>query len=381
MAKDDILVSDLMQLSDDTFELYASADAKAAQTPEFSVKLLRAPNAANAAPKNGLNGKVIVLDPGHFGGAYAKVEDRIIQADMPDGTAADFNEGTLNMATALHLKELLSKAGATVHLTKDAVGKGAISASFEEWKNGPEFLAAVEKKIEKIADSAKRQAARDWWLKESTDLEKFRMLYNSLDIEERVKVISQLKPDLTLFIHYNAGSTKDPVSGKNILTKENYCMAFVGGSYMKGELATPESRQNFVKQLFGDSLDESAKVSSLIVKELVTGLGINPVSEHNEIAQELYLKKSCVKICDGVYARNMSSTQKVPGVVCYAEPLCQDNETMCRVLNDKSHKIGGLNTSPYVTQVAQAYYNGISKYFGVVEAPKSPLKAEPEHSH
>jgi len=321
--------------------------------------------------KNGLSGKHIVLDPGHFGGALSEVEERYVRANL-DGTRIHFDEGTLTVATARILKTKLEKAGARVTITKNVVGRGVLDQGFYDWQASPEFEKSVDMKVANIEDPKERAHAKRWWMSEATDVEKFRLLFNVMDIEKRAEIITSLKPDFTLFLHFNSGADRDPISGDNLLTEDNYSVIFVGGAYVQGELESKEARRNFVRQLFTSEVFESKIASSYLVEALEKDLGISPVSEYHEYAQEGYLKKYSLKLSDGVYARNMTLTRRVPGVIAYAEPLCQDNVHMINLLAQRGLQVGDLITSPYLLKVATAYYKGIEKYFGHPAAEEEP---------
>ena len=58
----------------------------------------------------------ILLDPGHYGGAWSEHESRHVQRDgeLP------IREGNLTYATAELAAEALTRAGATVYLTREA---------------------------------------------------------------------------------------------------------------------------------------------------------------------------------------------------------------------------------------------------------------------
>jgi len=60
----------------------------------------------------------IAIDPGHFGGPYAHLEERFIDIPAQDGhPALVFDEGSLTYWTALELQALLEAAGAETMIT------------------------------------------------------------------------------------------------------------------------------------------------------------------------------------------------------------------------------------------------------------------------
>jgi hypothetical protein len=77
----------------------------------------------------------------------------------------------------------------------------------------------------------------------------------------------------------------------------------------------------------------------------------------------VYLKDNCMKTgASGVFCRNLTLTRKVKGVICYGESLYQDNVNECKLLSKKEIKVGEMETSKRVEEVAEAYFNGIMNY-------------------
>jgi hypothetical protein len=52
----------------------------------------------------------------------------------------------------------------------------------------------------------------------------------------------------------------------------------------------------------------------------------------------------------------------VKGTLCYGESLYQDNVIECKALSKKEIKIGDMETSKRVEEVAEAYYEGIMNF-------------------
>ena len=76
----------------------------------------REPPSKEPENADSLDGLRILLDPGHYGGAWSEHESRHVQRDgeLP------IREGNLTYATAELAAEALTQAGATVYLTREA---------------------------------------------------------------------------------------------------------------------------------------------------------------------------------------------------------------------------------------------------------------------
>ena len=288
----------------------------------------------------------IALDPGHFGGDLAFVEDRFIDmlpvCEIGEREGIQFNEGTLTLLTAKVLKELLESSGAEVFLTRNSLAKGAVDLSFDEW-------------LEKVYQKGKKSE-----LDLSSKKKKFRSQYNALDLKVRAQKINAFQPDVTLFIHYNSHKAEDKETGKTKVTPENYNMAFIGGAFMEGELKQKRDRYEFLRLIVSDDLEKSAILSKFVVEEFQKQLAVGIIGENKETS---YLEKSCIQVSEGVFSRNLALTRLVHGVLCYGESLCQNNEQECLRLNNCEVVIDGIKGPKRVLQVAKAYYNGLLAFY------------------
>lgn len=334
-----------------------------------------------------LLGMRIALDPGHLGGTMEfarKTERKFVRmkADPTHGlpTDIDFNEGNIALATAMILKDQLEAAGAKVLVSRKGEGKGSMGMNLDEW------LQSEHKKYEtrsgrlgKNRDSeayllqcAGSNYAHDydlasedsvWWSKEATRRHIYRIPFLKQDFRDRARKINAFRPHLTLIIHYNIHETNeaDP-QGYLRPTKKNYCMAFVPGSFMEGELGKPEDRLAFLTKLLTDDLEISEKASDIIVQEHVSQLGV-PVIEWNPAIKYLGLA-SLQTNSEGVFARNLSLTRLINGPMCFGESLLQDNIDECQRFNVGDFTAEGMTTpvSNRVKEVAQAYFDGVVKW-------------------
>ncbi|WP_068470886.1 N-acetylmuramoyl-L-alanine amidase [Candidatus Protochlamydia phocaeensis] len=338
LVKDPALAKQFL-LTKEAFFLYATEEDSQAHRPEFTLALASRPTSErpHSLPlPSTLAGLKIAIDPGHFGGRYAKLEQRWIEMDRPDSNQASdsisFNEGTLTLLTAKLLKNLLEDAGAQVLLTKETNGTGVYPEDFFDWLGR---LNSSKSPFELFKD------------------------YNRLDLLARADKINAYKPDVTLIIHYNAHGGRDPITQQNIPQPYNYNMVFVGGSFCRNELSDFKSRYAFLHLLLTQTMDRSIALSEAILKEFVKQLNVPAVEEADPVP---YLKNACINISKGVYARNLALTRLVHSPLCYGESLCQDNKQECLRLNDKSLVLEGIQGPERVKQVAMAYFKGLQAF-------------------
>lgn len=334
----DAEIGNYFSITDTGFSLYSSALKKSRNEPEYTLQFWKEGEKIPSKKKIGLSGVKIAIDPGHFGGSSAELEERFIDIKIQGKKPARFNEGTLTLLTALALKEMLEKEGAEVLLTKEEIGKGVYQQDFSTWlKNHREFSSS---------NMGSSQI--------------FRSFYNPLDLQARAEKINRFNPDATIIIHYNADDTRDLITQKTGPSKENYNMVFIPGAFSRNELAKQESRYEFMRLLVTQDEENSEKLSSYILEEFVEVLQV-PAVTYSDRAP--YLRNVCMKLSEGVYARNLYLTRMVHSPLCYGETLLQNNFAECEKLATNDTEVQGIPCSSRVIQVAKAYYLGIKKYF------------------
>jgi N-acetylmuramoyl-L-alanine amidase len=286
--------------------------------------------------KQTLKNRKIALDPGHFGGILAELEERYINTSLHDSklNSIRFDEGTLTYLTMIELKKYLESEGAIVFCSRDAIGKGAHKQNFFEWLQDRPLLWRSDKSLSKI----------------------FRTHYNIEDLMERAKKINAFKPDITILIHYNASTQSE-----SYLSESNYNMAFIPGAFCKNELKSRKSRYDFLRLLVTDQIEKSLNLSKHLVKQFVRKLKIPTIDDNH--TETSYIKKACLKLSDGVYSRNLALTRLIESPLCYGETLVQNNKKEVLILARKDTEIDGILCSSRIKLVAKAYFEGIKDYF------------------
>jgi len=333
-------IAHYFSLSDDALTLYDSPSTQKEQNIEYLLKFAHSNDTREEkALRKSLVGVKIAIDPGHFGGQYAHLEERYI--DIPPSLERSkpiqFDEGTLSFLTAIYLKILLEKEGAIVMITRDQIGKGVYPEDFFDWlKNHPQL-----------------------WRGEVSLNKLFRKYYNPLDLRARAAKINAFAPDLSIVIHYNSHHVDEESASNNAVTASNYNLVFIPGAFCRNELATQESRYEFLRLLTNADLKGSHALSRSILEQFNEKLKI-PMVSNSDGAR--YLDSVCLKVAEGIYARNLALTRLIHGPVCYGETLIQNNIDECLNLSRTDFVIHGRPCSSRVKQVAEAYYEGIKNY-------------------
>lgn len=277
-----------------------------------------------------LKGMRIALDAGHVAGDLktAKLEGKFIEMTYK-GEKIAFWEADLAWHTQNYLQRQLEKHGAIVMTTRQ-YGKTAFGVDYDTWYT--RFDGQAEKP----------NKSRMFW-----------RYFRHKDNDERVRMVNEFRPDLTMIMHYNVDGGNRPWKRP---CRSNYSMAFTGGAYMNGELFNKERRFNLLRFLLTDDIEESAKLSHQVLRRLNSDVGIptHPSSS--------YQRNTINTNYSGVYARNLSLSGRIYGTLCYAEPLFQDNREEVLRLNTRDYNFEGKMIPSRVVEVAKAYENAILDY-------------------
>lgn len=241
----------------------------------------------------------IAIDPGHFGGKYARLEHRSFLVG-----GKRIQEGDLTFQTALYLKKMLESAGMEVFMTRSRLGAGALAEPYSE--------------------------------------EEAFNAYNLRDLNERARQINAFEPDLTVCIHYNIYSGETSICSP---APHNFCCAFVPGGFGKGELARMADRGEFLRLLLTNDIEKSIELSKCILTAFEKELLIPCQTNRG------HLKNICKWVGRGVFARNLVLTRQIKGPICYGETLCMDAETEYLRLSEAR-----------LQEVARSYLHGIQQY-------------------
>ena len=302
-----------------------------------------------------LKGLKIAIDAGHIAGdmEMGNIEKKCLtfKCDSLKGLkdSIAIAEGTLTFATAKLLKDKLEAEGAEVFMTRPFNNSSAFGVTFDSWletnyKNSVDSLY----KIGKLSLSQKQ-----FFLSaKASKRDKFRVIFKDVDLQKRAEIINNYKPDFTIIIHFNVDETN---TGWTKPANKNFNMTFVGGAFMKSDLATPEKRFEFLRLLISNDLEKSITLSSAMVKSFETNLNVKTAT----IKDANYLMEGCLSAGEpGVYCRNLQLTRYIHSPLVYGETLYQDNMKECIALNKECDKIKNAR----VQQVAEAYFQGILNY-------------------
>jgi hypothetical protein len=253
--------------------------------------------------------KRIVLDPGHIGGEWARIEERFFVR----GTDRPVQEAVLNLAVARLLKPQLEAAGATILFTKN---------NFEPVtdKRPEDFRAQAERDVAKLArfdifPPLEREAARADAIRKRAET----LFYRGAEIAARARRVNEeLKPDITLCIHFNAVDWNERFE----LVDDNRLVVFVHGNYLPSELEDDEQKFRLMSKLLSRSHEMELRVAEALASALAKATGLPPV--------EYAPGGAAVRVGTNryVYTRNLAANRLIDGPVVFLEPYYQNNRVV-----------------------------------------------------
>jgi N-acetylmuramoyl-L-alanine amidase len=315
-------LTNYLSVSNEAVEVYSSANrtgapvfrlAFAVEVTNVPARAFRAPDELRAARGSNdppLQGLRVGLDPGHIGGAWARMEERFFFASREDWF---LQEAALNLLVARLARERLEALGATVMLTKDGL-EPVTAQRPEDFRAEAEQLVGMDPRWSHLPELF-QQAAREDLVRKRQEL----LFYRTAEIKARAaRVNDELKPDLTVAIHFNAMDTGERWE----LTDENGLVVFVHGNYTPGELADDEHKFFLFQKLLANARDIEVAVASVFVDELRKATGLPPA--YFASGGNLHP----VDVDSYLYARNLAANRQYRGPVVYLEPYFMNNRVV-----------------------------------------------------
>jgi len=250
----------------------------------------------------------IALDPGHIGGDWARFEERHFAC----GNDKPIEEAALNLTVARLLQQRLEKARLTVFLTKN--------------------------NLQPVTDQRPPIARADI-------------------VARARKINDEIKPDLTLCIHFNATAGKD-------LVNDNRLGVFIHGNYLPTELADDEQKFHLLAKLLERSHSVELAVAESIANALARATRLEPLPP----------SENAVPAGENPYVllRNLAANRLYRGPVVYLEPYYMNNRVVYQRLQlgdyDGVKKIGHQLYRSIFREYADAVADGLLSFLET--APK-----------
>jgi N-acetylmuramoyl-L-alanine amidase len=311
--------------------------------PLFTLRFASSVSSANSHP---LSLKRIALDPGHIGGAWARMEERFFER----GKDRPVQEAELNLMVARLLKTRLEAMGAQVFLTKD---------NFEPVtdKRPADFQAQAEQEITASTrfdtfPPLEREAAFADAVRKRAEV----LFYRSSEIAARASLLNEkIKPDLTICLHVNAVEWDECQS----LVDDNRLVVFVHGNYLASELKDDDQKLRLLEKLLERSHAKEMLAATAFAASLASATKLPPV--------DYGPNSGAVRVGDNpyVFARNLAANRLVNGPVVFLEPYYQNNRLVYQRIQLGDYEglrdVNGTPMKSIFREYADAVAEGLSK--------------------
>ncbi len=313
----------------------------------WSLAPWQGPTAPVRPPLDGLR---LLVDPGHYGGAWAEVEQR--HRDLGHGEPV--REGDLTWATARLLEEELAPRGVSIALSRGPPPAESFSGAAPGFRRESELGQAL---AERSGDGAlafvHRRSLFGRWLvdrqREALRAGDPFAMFARFDLRRRARRAESFAAEVTLSIHYN---TLGPRGQRGLL-------AFVHGGLLPGELATRSQRYWAIRRLLEGSLAESAALAGELLAAASEELGV-PLLAGEPVA--VLPRKVAIAEHPGVFARNLGLLRRTPGVVVLFEGPPVDHPDEYALLQDRSVTVDGRGAPARARALAQALGRGLLRW-------------------
>ena len=286
-----------------------------------------------------LAGLKIAIDPGHIGGAWAKMEERWFVV----GTGTPVQEGDMTLHVAKLLKPRLEALGATVSLVRE--------------KPEPVTPIRPEALLSLATDSATQSPQK---LAE-------RLFYRTAEIRARAELVNTtLKPDLVLCLHFNAEAWGDPLNPT--LIERTHLHLLLNGAYTDEEILLADQRFAMLQKLLQRTHQEEVLVGSTVAGTFAEISGLPPYAYPAEsknvhsIAGQPYL-----------WVRNLLANRLYDCPVIFMEPYVMnstiDHARIQAGDYDGLREISGKLQPSIFREYADALAEGLKRHYTSARNP------------
>jgi len=315
-------------------------------------RLWRPAAALPAAPKNlALAGLRIAIDPGHIGGAWAQMEERWFQV----GDSKPVQEGDMTLRVAKLIAPKLRTQGAKVSLVRNKTEPLT--------PKRPDDMKEVAKNILlRAGDAAPREdfsgpsdPEKEHTIRWQDEL----LFYRNSEIRQRAEIVNaQLRPDITLCLHFNAEAWDDPKSPR--LTDRNHLHLLVNGSYSQPELNYDDVRFEMLQRLLSRTHEEELPLAESSAAAMARRTQLPPY----EYTTDNVLK---VGATGYVYARNLIANRLFQCPVVYYEPYVMNSDEVFWRIQEGDYEgirnVNGTDRPSIFREYADGVVAGLLDYY------------------
>ena len=312
----------------------------------------RAASQLPAAPADKpLAGLRIALDPGHIGGAWAKMEERFLQV----GESRPVVEGEMTLREAKLIAPKLRELGAEVTSVRDAL-EPATPLRPEKLRDA----ARAELLLQGIENPRENyDGPNDPGRIQTVQAESELLFYRNAEIRQRAALVNaKLQPDLVLCLHFNAEAWGDPL--KPEFVPRNHLHVLVHGCYGAGELRFDDQRFEMLVKLLNRSYAEELAASESVATALAAATKLPPYA---------YTTGNAIRtgVSGFVWARNLLANRLYQAPVVFLEPYVMNSEPVWERVQagdyDGEFPLAGEPRRSIYREYAEAVVSGLRDYY------------------
>ncbi len=331
------------------FRLRFAQDAAAAKAvPRTWRAAAQLPAAPADKPLAGLR---IALDPGHLGGAWARMEERFLQV----GESRPVVEGEMTLRVAKLIAPKLRELGAEVTSVRDTL-EPTTPLRPEKLRDAARaelLLQGIESPRENY------DSPNDPGHAQTVQAESELLFYRNAEIRQRAALLNaQLQPDLVLCLHFNAEAWGDPQ--KPEFVPRNHLHVLVHGCYGAGELRFDDQRYEMLVKLLNRSHAEELAASESVAAALALATKLPPYEYTNGNAIRTGASPY-------VWARNLLANRLYQAPVVFLEPYVMNSEPVWERVQagdyDGEIPLAGAPRRSIYREYADAVVEGLREYY------------------
>lgn len=299
----------------------------------------------------------IAIDPGHIGGSYAKIEERLLS--FSPGEAVQ--EGDLTLLAAQIMKPRLQALGAHVTLVREQ------PAPVTEMR--PDDFKSLASKILQDAGVQSPKETYDGIAGDEKVLtvqwQSEKLFYRVSEIRARAKRVNEvIKPDLVVCLHLNAEAWGDATTPQ--FSPMNHLHVLVNGCYPPQELALDDVRFEMLERLLSRMHEIELPLAESVARSMAEATSLPPY---------VYTTPNARRVGSNhhVYARNLLANRLYRCPVVYVEPFVMNHQdTYHRLL--LGHYVGrtllnGRLQRSAIEDYARGIVDGLVSYYKSRRAP------------
>jgi hypothetical protein len=332
---------------------FASSAQAAKPVPRFWREASALPAIDSKTPLSGLK---IAIDPGHLGGQWARMEERFFQ--IGDSTPVMEGEMTLRVAELMEPKlrelgaEVTMLRRATEPVTTDRPETLREAARGELTRQG----VAAPREIYVGPDDPTKGGTVQW----QSEL----LFYRISEIRRRAQIVNeQIRPDLTICLHFNAEAWGDP--RKPEFVPRNHFHVLLNGSYSASELRNQDVRFDMLVKLLTRCLPEEAAVSTAVAESFARATGLPPFT---------YTTPNAVRMESSAYvwARNLLANRLYRTPVVFMEPYVMNSQEVWERVQAGEYEgermVAGQRRKSIYREYADAMVNALKEHYTIARS-------------